>query len=352
VPDIQDDGDLMQHDPQFDLWQDFVQHVRQDPTIAFSDQWVRYNEIFADRDPALPPPPAWVPDVDRLKHANISAMMDELDFDDYRDFHEWSIDNREDFWDRVISRLGIRFARNPDRILDLAEGVAQPTWLPRAELNIVSSCFSGEGFDIAAVVGREDSDELVAVTYDELENGVNRVANGLAAAGFSPGDAIALYMPMNLQCVAAYLGIIRAGCVAVSVADSFAAPEVARRLEIANATAVFTVSSFRRGGKSIELYRTVCETDAPRAIVVPADGFAEDELRDGDLPWFDFLSEATVFDPLTAAPHAITNILFSRSLSPRHPTGRRGGLADQHRLDDGAVADLRHPDQPRVHRPL
>jgi acetyl-CoA synthetase len=311
VPDIQDDGDLMQHDPQFDLWQDFVQHVRQDPTIAFSDQWVRYNEIFADRDPALPPPPAWVPDVDRLKHANISAMMDELDFDDYRDFHEWSIDNREDFWDRVISRLGIRFARNPDRILDLAEGVAQPTWLPRAELNIVSSCFSGEGFDIAAVVGREDSDELVAVTYDELENGVNRVANGLAAAGFSPGDAIALYMPMNLQCVAAYLGIIRAGCVAVSVADSFAAPEVARRLEIANATAVFTVSSFRRGGKSIELYRTVCETDAPRAIVVPADGFAEDELRDGDLPWFDFLSEATVFDPLTAAPHAITNILFS-----------------------------------------
>jgi acetyl-CoA synthetase len=253
----------------------------------------------------------WFPEPDRFKHANISTMMDELGFDDYRDFHRWSIDNRAEFWDRVISRLGIRFARNPDQILDPSEGVAQPKWLPGSELNIVSSCFSGEGFDIAVVVGREDSSEMLAVTYDELENGVNRVANGLAAAGFSPGDAIAIYMPMNLQCVAAYLGIIRAGCVVVSIADSFAAPEVARRLEIADAVGIITVSSFQRGQRVIELYRTICEADAPRAIVIPADRFSDDDLREGDLQWFDFLSEATDFEGLTASPDTAINILFS-----------------------------------------
>ncbi len=107
------------------------------------------------------------------------------------------------------------------------------------------------------VVGREGSDEMEAVTYEELEMLVNRVANGLAAAGFAPGDAIALYMPMNLECVAAYLGIIRAGCAVVSIADSFAAPEIARRLEISEAAAIITVSSFQRGGRSIALYETV-----------------------------------------------------------------------------------------------
>ncbi len=133
--------------------------------------------------------------------------------------------------------------QQPDQVLDLAAGPTQPRWFPGAELNIVSSCFLGDGYDIAVVVGREGSDEMEAVTYEELEMLVNLVANGLAAARFSPGDAIALYMPMNLECVAAYLGIIRAGCVVVSIADSFAAPEVARRLEIAKAAAIITVST-------------------------------------------------------------------------------------------------------------
>ncbi len=300
-----------QHDPQAELWQRFVDTVRQAPDIPHEEQWARYNEIFADRDPALPPPPAWVPEIDRLEHANITAMMRELGIDDYRSFHRWTCDNRADFWGRVVDRLGIVFSRKPDQVLDLAAGPAQPRWFPGAELNIVSSCFQGDGFDIAVVVGREGTDEIEAVTYEELELLVNSVANGLAAAGFVPGDAIALYMPMNLECVAAYLGIILAGCTAVSIADSFAAPEVARRVEIAGAAGIITVSSFERGGRLIELYRTVRDADAPRAVVIAAEGFSEQSLRDGDLLWWDFLSDETGFEALTGAPGTTTNILFS-----------------------------------------
>jgi acetyl-CoA synthetase len=298
-------------DPQAKLWLQYVETVRRNPNTAYGEQRARYGEIFADRDPALPPPPAWVPAVDRRDHANITAVMRELGVDDYHAFHRWTCDNREEFWGRVVDRLGISFSRQPDRVLDLADGPAQPCWFPGAELNIVSSCFPEEGFEIAVVIGREGSDEMEAVTYEELEMLVNLVANGLAAAGLAPGDAIALYMPMNLECVAAYLGIVRAGCSVVSIADSFAAPEVARRLEISNAAAIITVSAFQRDGRSIELYQTVREADATRAIVIAAGGFSEDELRDGDLLWWDFLSDQTEFEALTAAPDAVTNILFS-----------------------------------------
>ena len=300
-----------QNDPQAELWHRFVDTVRLTPDIPYEEQWARFNEIFADRDPALPPPPVWVPEIDRLKHANITIMMRELGIDDYRTFHRWTCDNRADFWAHVVDRLGIVFSRKPDQVLDLAAGPAQPRWFPGAELNIVSSCFQGDGFDIAVVVGREGTDEIEAITYEELEVLVNTVANGLAAAGFAPGDAIALYMPMNLECVAAYLGIILAGCAAVSIADSFAAPEVARRVEIAGAAGIITVSSFARGGRLIELYRTVRDADAPRAVVIAAEGFSEQALRDGDLLWWDFLSDATSFEALTGAPGTITNILFS-----------------------------------------
>jgi acetyl-CoA synthetase len=298
-------------DPQAKLWHEFVEDLRQASGIPFKDQWAQYNEIFADRDALLPPPPVWMPDSDRLEHANITAVMRELGIDDPRDFHRWTSDNRADFWGLVVERVGISFSRQPDQILDLEAGPAQPKWFPGAELNIVSSCFQGDGYDIAVVVGREGSDDMEAVTYEELDMLVNLVANGLAAAGFSPGDAIALYMPMNLECVAAYLGIIRAGCAVVSIADSFAAPEVARRLEIAEAAAIITVSSFQRGGRFIELYRTVCEAGAIPAIVIGAEGFSEESLRDGDLMWWDFLSDQTEFEALTASPNTVANILFS-----------------------------------------
>jgi acetyl-CoA synthetase len=292
-------------------WLEYIERLRTSPDTPFSEQWARYNEIFADRDPTLPPPPAWVPEDDRFQHANISSMMSGLEIDDYRAFHRWTCDNRAEFWDLVVKRLGIVFSQQPDEVLNLAAGPSQPRWFPGAELNIVSSCFLGDGYDIAVVVGREDSDEMDAVTYEELEMLVNLVANGLAADGFAPGNAIALYMPMNLECVAAYLGIIRAGCTVVSIADSFAAPEVARRLEIANAAAIITVSSFQRGGRSIELYQTVREAGTTRAIVISAKGFSEEFLRDDDLLWWDFLSKETEFEALTGPPDTITNILFS-----------------------------------------
>ena len=59
-------------------WLRFVDELRPRPDTPFEDQWARYNEIFANRDPALPPPPAWVPAADRLEHANINAVMREI----------------------------------------------------------------------------------------------------------------------------------------------------------------------------------------------------------------------------------------------------------------------------------
>lgn len=47
-------------------------------------------------------------------------------------------------------------------------------------------------------------------------------------------------MPMSLESVIVYLGIILAGCAAVTIADSFAPKEIATRLRIARCKAIFT----------------------------------------------------------------------------------------------------------------
>lgn len=65
------------------------------------------------------------------------------------------------------------------------------------------------------------------------------VANALDAT-FSKGDAIAIAMPMTVNAVIVYLAIILAGYVVVSIADSFAAKEIATRLHVVNAKGIFT----------------------------------------------------------------------------------------------------------------
>jgi acyl-coenzyme A synthetase/AMP-(fatty) acid ligase len=64
------------------------------------------------------------------------------------------------------------------------------------------------------------------------------------------GDAVAIDMPMTADAVVIYLGIVLAGCAVVSIADSFPAPEIASRLYISAAKAIFIQVSRRCVGRA------------------------------------------------------------------------------------------------------
>ncbi len=301
----------MTHDPQVEAWLAYLAELEQRPQAPYTEQWARFNQIYHDRGSEMPPPPAWLPGTRTVEHSNLHGLIRELGLRDYQELHTWSVTQRADFWRRTIDRLGIVFRKPPSEILDLASGVKHPRWLPGAQLNITDSCFRAAATDTAVIVGREGLEDLDRVTYRQLESLVNRVANGLIEHGFVPGDALALYMPMTLECVAAYLGVVRAGCAVVSIADSFAPGEVRRRLEISRAVGIITVTSFSRGGRRIGLFDKIRAADAPRAIVVPSEGDEDRDLRDGDLLWEEFISSRDTFDSRPAEPTHLTNILFS-----------------------------------------
>ncbi len=296
-------------DPLAAAWRELILGVRRGDGPSFPEQWALFERLAAERPAELSPMPAWWPSEDGIRESNIGRLMAEVDVRSYRELHRWSVEHRAEFWDRTIRRLGIVFDDPPREILDARGGPENRRWLPGARLNIVDSCFQPSDCTIAVAIGREGTDVVDTVTYGELEALVNRVANGLAAHGLGPGAGIALYMPMNLQCVATYLGAIRAGCFVVSIADSFAPHEVRRRLEIAGAGAVVTVDAFERAGKRIALYDKVVEADAPIAVVIPSDD--PPTLRPGDLLWSDLLGDDWTPPPHAVRPDTVTNVLFS-----------------------------------------
>ncbi len=296
---------------QDDEWARFVAQLGIAPSRPFEEQWKRFQEIYQDRQESDGPPLAWQPTEAQIARSHLGRFMQQHGFDHYAELHRWSVSERAKFWGEVIERLGVVFSKNPTEVLDLRNGVKDPRWLPDAQLNCVDSCFTANQKKAAIVSGREGSTELEAISYGELERLTNRIANGLREHGFDIGDRIALYMPMTVECVAAYLGIVRAGCCAVSIADSFSPDEVKKRLEISGASGIVTVEAFIRAGKTIRLFEKIKQADAPRAVVIPQ-GTAEGiKLRSGDLLWTDLVASSDSFESVVGDPNWVINILFS-----------------------------------------
>lgn len=265
--------------------------------------------VFGNWDEAAGPRPLWIPSPLTIEHSNLRKLQKQFGLPDYQALRRWSVTHRESYWQAAIEALSIRFRRNPSKILDLAEGVEQPRWLCGARLNIVESCFQAEE-DAPAILFDAGDDRILTWSYGQLGKIVNRVANGLKELGFGPDDPIAVDLPMIPESVAIYLGIIHMGGVVVSIADSFAAPQIASRLKIAGAKAIFTMGHISKAGKRLPLYQKVIAADPPLAIVLDHD-HSTVSLRPHDLPWEDFLGQETTLDPHVGDPHHPINVLFS-----------------------------------------
>ena len=241
----------------------------------------------------------WTPQPDVIEASNLKRFVDERGFADYTELHKWSIDHRPAFWEAVVDRLGIVFANGRGPTID-----SDGRWFPQARLNIVDSCFTAPR-DATAVIHQRDG-QLHEVSFGDLADLVGRAAAGFVALGIVPGDRVAIAMPMTLEAVVAYLGVAACGGVVVSIADSFAADEIATRLRITGTELVVTSNAIHRSGKVLPMYDKVVAASARRAVVV-----GEADLRPSDLSWEELCATEAPLSSVPLHSDAHLNILFS-----------------------------------------
>lgn len=278
-----------------------------DRKYHFDIQQIVYRMIYPSWQSA--PAPAWFPDENVVK-SNIHQLIEQLEFKSYEELHKWSVNSYDSFWQTIVSKLGIVFSKKFTQIVNLVDGIETPQWFVNAKLNIVDSCFQAKETDIAIIEHTPDG-LTTNITYAELEQLTNRVANGIAA-NFSKGDRIAIIMPMNAKAIAIYLGIIKAGCCVVSISDNFAAKEIAKRLQISNTKAVFTQYCVYQDEKVYPLYEKIIDANSPCTIVLPTmESLTNINLRKEDIYWENFLHEIDSFKSIQSDPEEYINILFS-----------------------------------------
>ncbi len=255
--------------------------------------------------------PMWFPDADTVKNSGLALWMKERGDQSFGEFRTWSLTDRADFWNEAASRMGVVFRQPAETALRHEPGSTTAAWFPGALLNIAESCFVAEPSE-PAIVFEKPGQPLQTISYGELRTRASGIAGAIRAGGYEPEDALAVVLPMTAESVALYLGIIWAGCRAVSIADSFAPPEISNRLRIAGAKAAFTYDVQVRGGKTLPLYQRVCESTQLPVIVLPEnDAELRVDLRANDCSWKDFCGEHQPIDPHITSSDAIINVLFS-----------------------------------------
>ncbi len=281
------------------------------PDIPFEIHTLLFNAVYKNWDSKRGPAPAWLPDETKIASSNIGRLQAELGINTYFDLHRWSVTHRTTFWQKMTDKLGIEFDKKYSSIVKFENNNPEyPHWFEGAELNIARSCFKADGGETAIIYQGEEG-PIEKMTYLQLNILSNRIANSILNAGLKRGDRCAINMLMTADAVAIYLGIVKAGCVVVSIADSLAPDEIAKRLRISDAKIIFTQDAIMRGGKKISLYSKVLEANPAKAVVLPYNKKLAEQLRTGDMEWSNFLKSEEKFTPVSCLPGDEMNILFS-----------------------------------------
>lgn len=80
-------------------------------------------------------------------------------------------------------------------------------------------------------------------SYAETLDGANRVACGLAALGYGPGDRIGLFLPNVPHYIAAYYGILKLGATVVNFSPLYSVEELAAQVADSGTRLLFTLSA-------------------------------------------------------------------------------------------------------------
>lgn len=223
--------------------------------------------------------PAWYPDDHALQQSNLARLLAGRGAD-YVALHAWSTANPDAYWEMTLHELGLTFERPPLSMRGNPNDVECPIWLEGAALNVARACLKGADSDVALV--SVTSERRVTASFGELRALVRRAAAELQCWGVTPGEPVAIAMPLGVNAVVGYLALLYIGANAVCIAESYSELEIQTRLEIAGVRRVVSADAVVRNDKRLPLYSKFKSVNAPPVLVL-ASNPANVNLREGDV---------------------------------------------------------------------
>jgi acetyl-CoA synthetase len=235
----------------------------------------------------------WNPTQTWIESTNIWRFMQRLGFHDREAFLRFSRENPERFWDELMREMRVEWFEPYRQVLDATRGPEWTQWFIGGQINIAHNCLDRwADSDRVACIWEGENGATRTVTFHEVRQEANRVANGLLALGLEPGDRVALCVPVIPEILSIVYGCFKAGLTVVPIFAGFGAGAIATRLEDSGARVLFTADFLERRGKLIPLaskmppfngrtivlrtpsWRDFLEAQTPEAPTLPLDSEA------------------------------------------------------------------------------
>ena len=221
----------------------------------------------------------------------------------YEALYKQSVDNPEGFWAEQAER--IVWKKKFTKVKDVSYNKADLhiRWFEDGTLNVTESCLDRHlesRADDVAIIWEPDSEgkEARKITYRELSEEVNQMANALKSLGVTKGDVVTLYMPMVPEASVAMLACARVGAIHSVVFGGFSPEALAGRIEDGDSHWVITADQSLRAGKAIPLKENVdkaierlSEDQVRNVIVLAHTGGDIQRIEGRDLDYKELLNQ-------------------------------------------------------------
>ncbi|XP_038629999.1 acetyl-coenzyme A synthetase 2-like, mitochondrial isoform X2 [Scyliorhinus canicula] len=195
---------------------------------------------------------------------SVTAYMPEaaafLGVRDYPGLRDHSVKQPERFW-AALARGRLSWITPFHTVSDCDLGQGRIRWFEGGQLNVSVNCIDRHVHvspdKVALIWERDEPGTQVKVTYRQLLEVTCRLANTLKRQGVRKGDRVVIYMPASPMAVASMLACARIGAVHTVVFAGFSAEALANRIQDAQSETVITTNQALRGGRIIELKKTV-----------------------------------------------------------------------------------------------
>ncbi len=195
----------------------------------------------------------WHPAPELVAQSNLQRFIEKHELSSYDELMRRSTTDIAWFWNAVLHDLDIQFYKPYSRVVELSEGKPWARWCVDGDINIVHNLldkYADTKIDEKLAIKSEtEVGTTRGLTYKELRDQVDRMANSLRNLKLGKGDAIGVFMPMVPEIVVAMLAIIKIGGIFLPLFSGFGAAAIVSRLNDADAKALFTAAGTYRRGK-------------------------------------------------------------------------------------------------------
>jgi acetoacetyl-CoA synthetase len=272
--------------------------------------------------------PLWSPRPEDAQRTQLAGFMRKLgdkvgrSFHDYRDFHAFTIAERETFWSAVWDEFGV-IGEKGSRIL-VDDRMPGAEFFPDARLNFAENLLRKRGNGEAIVFRGEDKVET-RLTWDELHALVSRLQQWLSSQGVTVGSRVAAMMPNMAETVAAMLATTALGATWSSCSPDFGVRGVLDRFGQIEPTVLIACDGYWYAGKRIEVAAKLREIvpalpPVKSTLIVPYLDIAEEVA--GALPNAVPLPKA--IEKFAAKPVAFERLPFNHPLYILYSSGTTG----------------------------